>query len=987
MEYQKEINLNRTFWETILGKEICKFDLEDEPLEYNSFYHSEMNIIENIYQIQFLDNTGWDEYCLPGTFSNFYGFFGKIAVEYFKTRNMMILREPEKTILSNLLPAVFWIPLRVLILDIHNLKKRGQLKGEDSKREYHDYQERFLKNKSHIKFLCERYPEMLRLIKLQILYLVHEIWDILYAVEKDKNVLYQNLFEKKNFSTIDAIKCGISDAHNNGQTVAKVYLDNQEVLIYKPRNLQNDKKFFQIYEQFCEKLNLPLQRTFILERDTYSWEEFVSAHECKEKWEIECYYERMGILLFLCYFLDAEDIHGENIIASGEYPIPVDLETIPGYHVYEIRETAETILNETIKNSVLRVGILPSAIWNKDGNGIILNALNQGKARKTPFKVPVICNGESSDICIEYRQGIIKMTNCLPAWKGETVRPDFCTKFLCMGFYKAYLYFLQNKSSLVQECMQLFQNESRCLFRHTQQYHMFLQSSYYPEFLEATEKRRLFLHVLDRKERYSCLLQYERDSLLQTNIPVFYLQGSSTAVKDGNEAEYHNFLKYQPKDTWAKKIDLLSMKDLERQINFIEYSMEYLSERKYMHRKNEVCCLDSENKNYRERVNKQVGIIADQVCGMAIICGEHDIEFCVPRQTEKGMHQFGASGMYLYDGIAGIAVFLASVIQVGETCSLYEYILGVIRNKLFEYTDKKDIKQAALKPAGIFDGEGSIVFAYILLYRLTGEEQYLNYAKLHAGIVQKIWENEASMDFMSGLAGIAVVFCYLYRETQQREYLDNAVAMGEKIWENCVSLNTGAGWCLIDKTPPLAGLAHGNSGLILAYGTLMEYTNDRKYCERIDKLLAHEDSLIENGNWKDLRHPEGKRYCNNAWCHGAAGILLSRFQLKRVGYSDKYDRVKKDIQYCKKIYLEPEEPDDLCLCHGMGGNYLALCFLEQQGLYLGLEKEREELKERLLSCMEGKLISAREKCNPALMTGLSGIGLALIFSEYNMLRE
>ena len=97
--------------------------------------------------------------------------------------------------------------------------------------------------------------------------------------------------------------------------------------------------------------------------------------------------------------------------------------------------------------------------------------------------------------------------------------------------------------------------------------------------------------------------------------------------------------------------------------------------------------------------------------------------------------------------------------------------------------------------------------------------------------------------------------------------------------------------------------------------------------------------------------------------------------------------LKKDIQYCKKIYLEPEEPDDLCLCHGMGGNYLALCFLEQQGLYLGLEKEREELKERLLSCMEGKLISAREKCNPALMTGLSGIGLALIFSEYNMLRE
>lgn len=85
-----------------------------------------------------------------------------------------------------------------------------------------------------------------------------------------------------------------------------------------------------------------------------------------------------------------------------------------------------------------------------------------------------------------------------------------------------------------------------------------------------------------------------------------------------------------------------------------------------------------------------------------------------------------------------------------------------------------------MKPAGIFDGEG-LSYLHISYYiGLTGEEQYLNYAKLHAGIVQKIWENEASMDFLSGLAGIAVVFCYLYRETRQREYLDNAVAMGEK---------------------------------------------------------------------------------------------------------------------------------------------------------------------------------------------------------------
>jgi lantibiotic modifying enzyme len=52
--------------------------------------------------------------------------------------------------------------------------------------------------------------------------------------------------------------------------------------------------------------------------------------------EIKRYYQRAGQLLCLLYVLGANDCHNENLIACGEHPVLVDLETLMHHPFREI---------------------------------------------------------------------------------------------------------------------------------------------------------------------------------------------------------------------------------------------------------------------------------------------------------------------------------------------------------------------------------------------------------------------------------------------------------------------------------------------------------------------------------------------------------------------------------------------------------------------------------------------------------------------------
>lgn len=961
MDYKREIQKNREYWEAVLGKEVCEKIIREDACEeetYSDPFEEEVFVLSVLCDELFEEEKGWEEYFSKGTFGNFYRFFGRLAVTYAEESEIINEDNFRNIILSNFYSSVAWIPMRALIQDIHSCRERGILLGADPEEEYRDYQERFLNNRAYIRGLCNRYPEMKRLLLCRIVTVTRQIRQIASEISKNMENINKLFFPENSFKRIKSIECGLSDAHHGGQTVAKVYPDNQEVLIYKQRSLEKDQRFMELYGQFCSNAGLSFQSVRILAKKDYSLESYIEQRSCKSEAEVKRYFQRMGILLFLCRLMGMSDMHGENIIAAGEYPIPVDLETLPGNPDYAVRENANRMVIEELKHSVLSVGILPVIIWGGDGKGIILNALGRGEKVKTPFRIPKIRKPESSDIHIGYEQGEAEFSGSLPVYQGKRADPSAYAEEICQGFECAYRYFQQEKEQITGKCRLLFSGGSRYLIRHTQQYQMYLQTSFYPEFLEDGGRRRLFLHVLDKNQKDEELARQERDALYQMDIPAFCQEGDFRR--------------------WKKMQKGFGEDDLKRQLSLIALSLGILEKRKFVRRKEDVSDAVCDGKVREERIERQVRRIANQVCDMALPTDNGDVGFYGPQVEEGGNFRIAPSGIYLYEGIGGIAVFLAAVMQKYPS-GRYRRIYELSVNKLFRYTEETatGAQSRASGHTGAFVGEGSVVFTYLLLYEVTGEERFLAWAKRHGEIVENMWETETSMDYLSGLAGAATVFAKLFRVSGEKRYLETAVRMGEGIWERCDAMEVGRGWRLLEGVEPLAGIAHGNSGLILAFGCLLELTEDMRYVERIKELLAHEDSLYENGNWKDLRHPQGQRFCNNAWCHGAAGILLSRLRLKRCGFPDDSGTVKRDIDRCKQIFLEEMEQDELCLCHGLAGNYLALGEYLRSEEDSELEKEYRELGERILKRLERGEASAREKYNPALMTGFSGVGTAL----------
>ena len=178
----------------------------------------------------------------------------------------------------------------------------------------------------------------------------------------DDDIQLDFILLKKGNKKVKRLVLHKGDIHRGGFCVSKIEFDNGSILYYKPHSLDKDIKYQQLYKYLCEKAGISCREVKCLSRPTYGWEENIENKSCNTKEEIERYYFRLGIHLFLGYALGATDLHGENIVAYGEHPVIIDMETYPGYitknNGSSTEEKAEIKIREKIMTSVLNTGIL-----------------------------------------------------------------------------------------------------------------------------------------------------------------------------------------------------------------------------------------------------------------------------------------------------------------------------------------------------------------------------------------------------------------------------------------------------------------------------------------------------------------------------------------------------------------------------------------------------------------------------------------------------
>ncbi len=185
------------------------------------------------------------------------------------------------------------------------------------------------------------------------------VLEFLRRLETDAAEISLRLLGGQPLGKILSIQAGISDCHGGGRSVLILHFASGLAVVYKPRPLQIDAAFSGLLAWFNARGRLPALRPLnILAREAYGWEEFVAHAPCPGRHAAKQFYRRAGVLLYLVHALGGIDFHYENMIASADQPVLVDLEAL-GHPILPRTSTAGEPGAWLLEDSVLRTGMLP----------------------------------------------------------------------------------------------------------------------------------------------------------------------------------------------------------------------------------------------------------------------------------------------------------------------------------------------------------------------------------------------------------------------------------------------------------------------------------------------------------------------------------------------------------------------------------------------------------------------------------------------------
>ena len=790
------------------------------------------------------------------------------------------------------------ICLRTLIVKIHEYEENGLLIGESSAEKYQYFCEKIISQKNFLLEVLEDYPVLSRIIQNCIENKVNYFREVIHNFDIEKTAIQESLYKGKNLGKICKILGGFSDFHNYGRQIMRVVFEDGTEILYKPRSMNNEYAFGELLRWMQKYTGIKQYAYEFLSYKDHSWCTIVKYSACTSSEELEAYYTRLGVQLFLTYFLGTRDLHYENLIAAGEYPVLIDLEILSNRHMVESRDLAVEEILYQLGQSVLYTGILPYYHWNQNGKGINCSAISGNGNQTYPFKIPVVIDGETSDMRIAYATPVSQKKENLAVLREEFQDPVLYVNQLVYGFQTAYRTVLENKDVFGMVLQGLHGLKCLYLLTDTQRYQMLLSTSYHPQMLRDGADRELLLYSLKKGRKISDmpLIECEVKELLDGDIPYFFSYMDSKNLHNIKGKCVENYFSCTGMKYLEKRLEQLNLQDMELQSDYITWSLKMTQNNskermnRIYHSKN---CFESEGKNSYNHIKRLTDCIVQQV----VWNQEHtQVSWNTAMVTENGSSwSLCPMNWYFYDGLAGMLLLMYHLKERDRREEIRQ-IYETLKKMLFSYTDEigKSLKRPYSFRTGALDGESSIIYVYLKLYQTSGKLEFLEFAHKHAEIVANFLESDQYYDLLNGNAGAAYVFLELYTCSFDEKYLDLAKKAISVIEKSAKHQQNGIGWVIDKNVPPMAGMAHGNSGFLLPVIYLWKMTGQKKYEELAEQIWLYEESLYnsDTGNWNDVRlqDPKLDLVGSVAWCHGASGILLSRLLCIRMVKEHKWKK-------------------------------------------------------------------------------------------------
>jgi type 2 lantibiotic biosynthesis protein LanM len=849
------------------------------------------------------------------------------------------------------------------------------------------------------RLLFEDKPVLLRLMASITRQWIDTTREFILRLDADLETLRRDILRSGAAGRISRIEGDLADPHNGGRSVKIVAFEDGARIVYKPKDLRLDVA----WHQLIGRLNganppLALKAVRAVARDGYGWTEFIDHTGCTDQDGCSRFFQRAGAWLALFHCFAANDMHQENMIAAGDHPVPIDLETILQAKANEHKAAddegqAVDAATEALASSVMMVGLLPTHARSPDNKVFAVGGMTAG----WNAKIKITWNDINSDAMRPVKSKETGATNPnLPHVDSRYARfGDHIDGFIAgfEGYARFLLHFSRdaNHGGLFDGFAGV---PVRKVIRPTRFYAMLLQRlkdhrtmadgviwSAQADFIARLAE---WEHDSDPDWR---LQQAERSALIALNVPHFVSPSDGNTIGDAGGFSIRSDT--QPGlDRARARVQNFDERDIDWQVEVIRANTTSISRpagsTATVGRIKTAARLDT------AVVPKEIFVaeadrIADELSGHAIRRGSGAAWIGLDWLGDAEVFQLVCLGPDLYNGVSGIAVFLAAhaaVTERDQSGELARAAVALVRSNL---RSRNAARIARSLGVGGATGLGSVVYALTVMAKCLHDGDLLADAQAAAELfTDDLIAADKQLDVIGGSAGAILGLLRLYRDTRSSDVLKRATKCGEhligqgRLGQEGHRTWVGQGF----GAQGLNGMSHGAAGFAYALASLSAATGRDEFARAASECIAFEDASYDSGrnNWPDFRGG-GEPSWPCQWCHGATGIGLARIATAQRGATDARllaTDIKNAVEGAKRIGLG--QVDTLC-CGALG----SIEFLCEAASALECSELRDLAAQRLMEVLQRaasggdyRWNSGKGQFNLGLFRGLAGVGYTVL---------
>jgi type 2 lantibiotic biosynthesis protein LanM len=447
-----------------------------------------------------------------------------------------------------------------LILELHRARARGELRGVTPRERYESFAGPRWADPGAVRALLDEYPVLARLLVETVGRWAEATREMLLRYGADDAVARQIPGAAR--GRIAHVLPQLSDPHHGNRAVAILEDEAGRRVVYKPRPLAIDARFFELLGWLNRQgLAHPHRGLAILDRGDHGWMEHAAAAELADAAGGARFYWRVGSLIALLYFVRGQDFHYQNLVAMGEHPVPLDLEAIlcPSFPRGAGAPPPAA--------SVLETGLVLRPIPGPDGRPTDLSGVGGGDGPN--IVRPGVLDAYTDAMRIGPRERPLPPGSNRPRLDGRALLPRDHAGDIVAGFRASYDRIAAARgdlAALLDGCAGL---EVRFIPRPTQRYGVLVQESCHPDYLRDALDTEMLLdilhleaHVLPPMRR---LIPVEQADLRGGDFPRFTARPGERHLYDARGGRLDDFFERTSLELARARLDAAGPDDRERQ--------------------------------------------------------------------------------------------------------------------------------------------------------------------------------------------------------------------------------------------------------------------------------------------------------------------------------------------------------------------------------------------------------------------------------------